>query len=374
VVNNKSRGDFNEDDIELLSSIAGLVSLPLENARINDALGNSYDEIKALNRAKDRIIDHLSHELRTPLSVLSASLSMLTGEHCPDPRTAARILARSRRNLNRIVEMQSKIADITRNPYQRIHRTLQALLSLCTDELESLADVEIGPYAAERIRKRIDEYFEPQSTEILQLDLVPFVRAELENLRPQFAHRRIHFSADIIDQAIEVRMPEDVLTKIITGLVRNAVEYTPDGGEVTVTVRNQDNGPELVVADTGVGITGENQKLIFDNYFTTADIGNYRTGAPYDFNAGGSGFDLLRMQVFAERYHFKILMHSKRCPHIPTNEDRCPGSTDVCSHCDFPEHCRQSGGTRFTIRFSDAMPQPAGISNRREDCFDGSTL
>lgn len=349
---NKIDTKFNQEDIDLLSSIARMVSLPIENARINDELRNSYEEIKSLNKAKDRIIDHLSHELRTPLSVLSASLSMLTGNQCPDPDTAARILARSQRNIERLRDMQAKIVDITRNPDQRIPQTLTALLELCADELESLVDMEIGTDAGQRIRRRIDEFFEPKDLHPQQIALGPFVSEETEKLKPDFSHRRVEFSVVFHEDAGCVNLPVDVLSKIIKGLVRNAIEYTPDGGRIQVIAQSGDNGPELVVSDTGVGITEENQQLIFGNYFTTADISQYGTGKPYDFNAGGSGFDLLRMRVFSERYHFKILIDSRRCPHIPSNEDNCPGSTEDCIYCDTSVHCHHSGGTRFTVQFS----------------------
>jgi len=353
VVINKINAPFDQADSDLLSSVASIVSLPIENARINDELRTSFEEIKALNKAKDRIIEHLSHELRTPLAVLTASLGLLAGDECPDPDTAARILDRSQRNLKRLTDMQSKIADITQNPNYRAQQLLTTLVDLCTDELESLADIEIGPGASQAIRSRIDEFFKPRSLELLHISIGPFVSAKIESLRPHFAHRNIEVSKDIKDDAGSVYLPADVLDKIVTGLVRNAVEYTPDGGKITVSATTGNHGPKLTVTDTGIGITAENQQLIFGNYFTTTDISRYGTGKPYDFNAGGSGFDLLRLQVFSERYNFKLLMQSYRCPHVPEDKNMCPGSTGTCSYCDSPVYCHRSGGTAFTVDFDN---------------------
>ena len=72
----------------------------------------------------------------------------------------------------------------------------------------------------------------------------------------------------------------------------------------------------LEVKDYGVGITEENRKLIFESNVTTYETMDYATKKPYDFNAGGKGFDLLRMKIFSERYHFKIGMDSRRCAFI----------------------------------------------------------
>jgi signal transduction histidine kinase len=153
-----------------------------------------------------------------------------------------------------------------------------------------------------------------------------------------------------------------VLSKVIEGLIRNAVENTPDGGAVRVSVRAGSAGPELEIEDTGTGITPENQRLIIGNFFTAYEPLQYSTRSPYDFKAGGKGFDLLRMQMFAERYGFKIRMNSTRCRFIPTDRDECPGDTGECAHLQRPEQCRETGGTAVTVQFGAAAspsPEPA---------------
>jgi signal transduction histidine kinase len=123
---------------------------------------------------------------------------------------------------------------------------------------------------------------------------------------------------------------------------------------VRVSVRSGSDGPELEIEDSGTGITPENQRLIIGNFFTAYEPLQYSTRRPYDFKAGGKGFDLLRLQMFAERYGFKVLMRSTRCRFIPTDRDECPGDTDDCAHLQRPEQCRDTGGTVVTIRFSAA--------------------
>jgi signal transduction histidine kinase len=109
--------------------------------------------------------------------------------------------------------------------------------------------------------------------------------------------------------------------------------------------------PAIVVEDTGIGITSENQRLLFNDYFTTGDIMGYATRNPFDFNAGGRGFDLLRMKRFSKRFGFELSLYSVRCRHIPNDADACPGDTERCRYLSRPEECRNSGGTRFTVRF-----------------------
>jgi signal transduction histidine kinase len=149
-------------------------------------------------------------------------------------------------------------------------------------------------------------------------------------------------------------IPADVLDKIIEGLVRNAVENTPDSGEIIVSVRNGEIGPELEIRDTGVGISQENQRLIFENYFTAYETMQYSSGQPYDFGAGGKGFDLLRMRIFSERYHFQLNLSSQRCRLLSEESDSCSGMIEDCVHSRQPQDCRDSGGTTVTVRFYPA--------------------
>jgi signal transduction histidine kinase len=149
-------------------------------------------------------------------------------------------------------------------------------------------------------------------------------------------------------------IPRTVLGKVVGGLVKNAVENTPDGGRVEVTVRPEREGVELVVADYGVGITEENQRRIFEGFFTTQETMDYSSKKPFDFNAGGRGADLLRMKIFSERFGFRISMSSKRCDYIPGASDKCPGDIAKCPHCASVEDCLNSGGTVFTVFFRSA--------------------
>ncbi len=355
---NKKQGEFEQTDVDLLSTFASIVALPIENARIDEQLKKSYEEVKSLNRAKDQVIHRLSHELKTPVSVLSASLELLEAKLGSSETPAIhRVLERSRRNLQRLLDMQYEIEDILQERDFRDGALLSAMLDTCADELEALVAAETGDeQVVERIRSRIDSIFGLDNPEPEILAPGPFVEKMMNQLRPAFSHRGVdvEFHADKTES---IRIPATVFTKIVRGLVRNAVENTPDNSRVVVSVRNGTKGPEFVVQDFGVGITEENQRLIFEEFFTTTDSMQYATRKPFDFNAGGRGFDLLRMKIFSERYHFKIRFHSRRCRHIPQDGDMCPGDVGQCEHCTSTQDCLDSGETTVTIQFLAAAQQ-----------------
>jgi light-regulated signal transduction histidine kinase (bacteriophytochrome) len=205
----------------------------------------------------------------------------------------------------------------------------------------------------ERVRARIDEIYGSKDFVSTNILLNEFVKHRLAHLSPSFSHRQVNISSRL-GSVSAICIPENVLQTIVDGLIRNAVENTPDEGKVLVSVQTKGQGAALVVRDCGVGITEEHKKRIFEGFFTTRETLAYSTKKPFDFNAGGKGADLLRLKIFSERYNFKIDMESSRCGHIPQASDICPGQISECTYCTQPEDCYPSGGTTFSLYFQPA--------------------
>ncbi|MDQ1335443.1 MAG: hypothetical protein QG552_2393 [Thermodesulfobacteriota bacterium] len=351
-INKKGEEPFDQANVELLSMIAGTVALSIDNARFAEELKRAYIEVSSMNRAKDKVINHLSHELKTPVSVLSGSLNILEKNLRKLPEDAWKnTMTRSKRNLDRIIEIQNQVEDIMRERQYKSYGLLSQMLLECTDELETLIAEEVGEGPlVETVRRKIDALFGPRELEPKEVALDQYVGERIAALEPLFSHRQV----DIIrrlESAPAICMPLDPLQKTIDGLIKNAVENTPDEGKVEVMVREKDGGAELVVHDYGVGIIEEDQRRIFEGFFATQDTMAYSSKRAFDFNAGGKGADLLRMKIFSERYGFKIRMESTRCKFIPLNTDVCPGRISECAYCASPEDCSQSGGTTFSVYF-----------------------
>ena len=148
-----------------------------------------------------------------------------------------------------------------------------------------------------------------------------------------------------------VRIPPEPLEKLVVGLIKNAIENTPDEGKVVVKVKKGDAAVVFSVKDFGVGIVEEHGKRIFEGFFPTHDTEAYSSKKPYDFNAGGKGADLLRLKIFSERFNFKLDVSSARCRYIPLSTDVCPGKISDCEFCQNIEDCYGSGQTTFTAVF-----------------------
>ena len=350
---NKKEGLFDQTDVEMLSMIAGTVALSVENARFSEELKKAYREVSSLNRAKDKVINHLSHELRTPVAILSGSLNILSRRLAALPQeTWKPTFERLQRNLDRIVDIQYQVQDIMENKQYRTRGLLTSMIDQCGDELETLLAEECGEKGVvQKIRKRVDELFSVKEMASKELRLEQEVQSRMEQLTPHFAHRELEVISHL-EPTPPILVPPDVLQKVIDGLLKNAIENTPDEGKIEVSVRRKSEGAELVVRDYGIGITEDAQRRIFEGFFTTQDTMAYSSKRPFDFNAGGKGADLLRMKIFSERYNFKMDMVSARCRFLAKDADVCPGRISKCLFCSKIENCHASGGTTFTIYFS----------------------
>jgi len=187
----------------------------------------------------------------------------------------------------------------------------------------------------------------------VKLSLDQTVRERLEDLKPLFSHRELEIHTHF-EPTPPVFIPLEVLHKVIDGLIKNAVENTPDEGRIEVAVQKKGEGALLLVHDYGVGIPEEARRRIFEGFFSTRDTMAYSSKRPFDFNAGGKGADLLRMKIFSERYHFQIDMASIRCKHLPGETDVCPGRISRCPFCSRVEDCHKTAGTIFSLYFPPA--------------------
>jgi len=98
-----------------------------------------------------------------------------------------------------------------------------------------------------------------------------------------------------------VTADERRLKQILLNLLANAVRFTPEGGDVTVTARPVEQGFEIAVADTGVGIAPEDQKTVFEEF---------RQGKDRIRNAEGTGLGLALARRFVEMHGGHIRLDS----------------------------------------------------------------
>ena len=350
---NKLEGRFVPKDMDLLTMLAGTVALSIENARVRDKLEKAYEEVSSLNAAKDRMINHLSHELRTPIQTLTLTMDLLKDVLKSLPKESwSRLIELGEKNLKRIVALQEEMGDIMQERQYKGYGILNLLFDQCADALASLIALACGDGdILKQVKDRIEENFGLTHAAPINIPLDTFIKERLELLKPRFTHRDLNIYCEF-EKGLSLFLPEEILIKIFEGLLRNAVENTPDQGRIEVRINGKDDAIEIVVHDFGIGVRNEHKEKIFQGYLPTQDLLTYSTKEPFDFYAGGKGADLLRIKIFSEKFNFEISMDSEFCRHIDNSEGgKCPGNISKCSACKKTEDCYASSGTTFSLIF-----------------------
>jgi signal transduction histidine kinase len=179
---------------------------------------------RELDRMRDAFVATVSHELRTPLTSISGFLEMMEDEE------------------HALGEAGRQYLDVIRRSTERLHALVEDLLLV--------AQIEA---------KRIELQLAP-------VDLAQIVQRSVEAVRPAAREKEIVLDV-VADHPPEVLGDEQRLSQVLDNLVSNAVKFTPDGGNVRVHVGANGNGAKIVVADTGIGVSADEQKQVFSRFF-----------------------------------------------------------------------------------------------------------
>lgn len=177
-----------------------------------------------------------------------------------------------------------------------------------------------------------------------------------ETVRPMVDKRELCLMRQF-DHAASVYTDKAVFSKVCGGLLKNAIENTPDEGSVEIVAKSNQDGVVIEFRDHGVGITEDNQSMIFSGFFPTQPTAAYSSKKPYDFNAGGAGVDLLRIKTFSDKLNFRVEFESQRCPALLGTGQTCPGRISVCPVVTRRSDCLDQGGSTFVVRFPEALRQ-----------------
>ena len=96
---------------------------------------------------------------------------------------------------------------------------------------------------------------------------------------------------------------ESQLYRLVSNLMTNAIQYTPTGGSVMVSLAAGDRSATITVKDTGIGIPAEAQRRIFERF--------YRVNSDRSRKTGGTGLGLAIAQAIAQRHGSQIVVDSQ---------------------------------------------------------------
>jgi PAS domain S-box-containing protein len=315
-------------------------------------MARDITEQRALEKARERMISHLAHELGTPISIITGTLRRISKANQEGDWSKVREwIERAQRNINRLRNLQDEIHDIF---HDRPLEEKEKILHLVEGAVGLLEELEDEPLqeGTEAIRqsvvRRLKLLYQMEDIHSEKIPVGDFLDQVCGDATQSMSERQIEIIKNF-ESGISCEMDKKVLKKVCEGFLRNAVENTPDEGKVEVRLKSENNRARIEVQDFGIGITPENQHLIFSGFFHTQETHQYSTRKPYLFNAGGSGSDLLRAKILSERFNFSVGFSSERCKYLPTDTHECPGRISLCPFITKQEDCLSSGGSVFSV-------------------------
>ncbi len=233
-------------------------------------------ELKKIDQMKSELISNVSHELRTPLTSIKAYTETLL-ESVDDGD----------------IETQKDFLSIINEEADRLSRLISDLLDLSRIEQGKVRLIKEEGSILSHVEKVVNMFLSKEIThpiKIIKKDDIPMIL----------------FDSDKIHQ-------------VLTNIIGNAVKYSPEGGEIMVTVSINGENVQISVKDHGMGISPEHHDKIFEKF--------YRVDSSLTYEIGGTGLGLPITKYLIEAHGGKIWVESKVGKgsefHFPLPIDNC---------------------------------------------------
>jgi len=215
-----------------------------------------------VERLKNEFISTVSHELRTPMTSIKGYTDLL------------------------FLGMAGGLTDAQRSFLRIIKSNADRLTALVNDILD-ISRIETG-----RMRLNIEP-----------LALEEIISQVVISFQEQYREKGVELGWEESGELAQVRGDEARVTQVLSNLIANAWQYTPEGGRVKVSVHPRGGFLKVDVADTGIGVSGDDADRIFDRFF--------RADHPVVQEAEGTGLGLSIVRMFVEMLGGEIWVESE---------------------------------------------------------------
>jgi signal transduction histidine kinase len=224
-------------------------------ARFNQ-MATQLEQVESMRR---QLIGDVTHELRTPLTSIKGYMEGLVDGVLPS----------------------------TPETFNQIHYEA-GRLSRLVDDLQELSRVEAKAY----------------SLDVRSVPISNLVQATVKRLSPQATAKHIILHPGLPTDLPPALADEDRITQVLVNLVANAIQYTPEGGEVTISARRQADEIHISVKDTGIGIPSNHLANLFTRFYRVDKSRSRNSG-------GGSGIGLTIAKHLVEAHGGRIWVESE---------------------------------------------------------------
>ncbi|GEM_PF-2130483 len=235
-------------------------------------LQQAYEEMEALNHIKDEFVSNVSHELRTPISSIKLQMYLLKQTSVPQQEKYINVLNRETDRLNNSIESLLQLSRLDQDHHKLDFKKINL------NEL-------VEQYVADRK-----------------------ILAETKQLTLQ--------SMPEVEDGVWILGDANLIGQVLSILLTNAFNYTPNGGCITVTAsiiseHNAVKWGQLSIQDTGIGIAPDEQAKLFTRF--------YRGNAAIERKISGTGLGLSIAKAIVDTHHGRISVHSTGIPGEGTN-------------------------------------------------------
>jgi signal transduction histidine kinase len=260
-VGKKTPGGFPPGVLQLLQTFAVQSTLAIQNARLFRALEQKSREVEIASQHKSEFLASMSHELRTPLNAIIGFSEVLK-----DGMFGA---------------LNDKQIEYIRD----INASGHHLLSLINDILD-LSKVEAGR---------------------MELVVSPFdVPSAIDNavtlVRERASRHQLALDVQVDQRLNSFTGDERKFKQILLNLLSNAIKFTPEGGRVSVRAQPTDEGVQVAVQDTGIGIAPQYQAVVFEAF--------RQVTSEHSAKREGTGLGLALVKQFVEMHGGSVWVES----------------------------------------------------------------
>jgi len=270
-----------QDEIGVLANTFDEMTENLQQRTLE--LERTNKVLEQMDSTKMRFIQVAAHELRTPLTLVQGYAQM------------------------------TEIKTAGNEDLMKYSRGIQEGTSRMVEVIDGMLDVS-----------RIDSNLLEVMYSKVQLDLL--IEKVRNVFNGAFEERNLTFHTEGISNIPIFRADKDLLFKVFYQVIGNAIKYTPDGRDITVSARminaDSDNPEvEISVKDAGIGIDPQYHELVFEKFYQTGEVLLHSSGKT-KFKGGGPGLGLAIARGIVNAHHGRIWLESPE-----HNEKTNPGTT-----------------------------------------------
>lgn len=237
------------------------VLLPVDKndpfAAITETVNKMAQELGSMEQLRQDFISNVSHEIQSPLTSISGFAMLLKNEGIKQ-------------------EQRAHYLDVIETEAKRLSKLSDNLLKLSSLE-NSMQPLTLAEF---RLDKQI------QNAALI--------------LEPQWAEKNISLSLEL--EKVCCTGDENLLIQVWLNLLHNAIKFTPEQGKITVTLAAGEEESVCRISDTGIGISKEDQRRIFERF--------YKADKARDRHLGGNGLGLSLVKKIIRLHDGNVLLES----------------------------------------------------------------